>query len=250
MTEKYEHLFSKQAAEYSRYRFGYPAELYEYIASQCKSHELAWDCATGSGQAAVELADHFDRVIATDISQQQLGNAKQHPRVSYAACAAERSILDAKSADAVTVAQAIHWFDHDAFYSEVRRVVKPGGIIAVWSYHEAITKAEVREVMRHYYFDVVGAYWADRVPLVEKKYETLPFPFEQIEPPQQFSAKTVWSADDLIGYWQSWSSTQAFIAANGTNPIDMVKDDLYQAWGDKTERLEFSWPLALRIGRI
>ncbi|WP_445361712.1 methyltransferase domain-containing protein [Microbulbifer sp. EKSA005] len=47
------------------------------------SNKLAWDCACGSGQAAIGLAKLFSSVYATDISAEQIKAAKAHPKIHY-----------------------------------------------------------------------------------------------------------------------------------------------------------------------
>jgi ubiquinone/menaquinone biosynthesis C-methylase UbiE len=245
----YSQLFSKQADDYARYRFGYPHELYTYIASLCHERMRAWDCATGSGQAAIDLAQFFQTVIATDVSERQIENARHHPNVKYEVCPAEQSGLEPDSVDAITVAQAIHWFDIEAFFQEAKRVLKPGGIIAVWSYNNLETESAVRDISKRLYHDIVGSYWADRVRLVEQEYTTLPFPFEEIESPK-FHATARWNMEELMGFWRSWSSTQLYFNDHKSDPIDLIKADLQIAWGeDRQRKLEFRWPIALRIGR-
>jgi ubiquinone/menaquinone biosynthesis C-methylase UbiE len=97
------------------------------------ARRLAVDCATGSGQAAVALAEHFAAVLAVDASSSQLTRAQPHPRVYYAASLAERLPAPDGSADLVTAAQAAHWFDFERFHAECRRVLAPGGVVAVWT---------------------------------------------------------------------------------------------------------------------
>lgn len=244
----YESLFSDLAQQYSKHRFGYPAELYEFLSEISVGHDLAWDCATGSGQAATSLARHFDKVVATDANAEQIANAHQHDKVLYAVCPAERSILAEASVDLVTVAQALHWFDLDAFYKEAHRVLKPGGVIAVWCYNKAETDKEIKRLVRSLSNETLGPYWSDRVRLVENDYRTIRFPFEEIEAPE-FYATTVWKEADFLGYLSSWSAVKTYVEANGYNPLDTIAGDLRAAWGDPEKAKTFTWPLPMRVGR-
>lgn len=117
--------FSQLAHDYARYRPQYPADLFEYLASLAPARRLAWDCGAGNGQAALQLAQYFDRVYATDASPEQIDHAYQHEKIEYRVEQAERASLASGSVDLVTVAVAVHWFDLDVFYQEVRRVLKP-----------------------------------------------------------------------------------------------------------------------------
>ncbi len=239
--------FSAQAADYARYRPRYPRALFAYLASLCPEHELAWDCATGNGQAAHSLAEHFTQVIATDASAEQIANAAPHAGVDFQVAPAAQSPLATHAADLITVAQALHWFDHDAFYAEVDRVLKPNGVLAVWTYSLLRFNPALDAVIKHYYGEVVGSYWPVERRLVEEEYRPIPFPFDEITPPA-FSLTLAWSLDELFGYLRTWSATRRFMEDNDTNPISQIADDLTKAWGDAEKRLAF-WTLPLRVGR-
>src|SRR5216110_2684818 len=126
---KFKDHFSGQAVEYAKFRPHYPGELFEYLTSISPRHELAWDCATGNGQAAVGLARHFDSVIATDASAQQIASAELNDRISYRVAPAEASGIDSASVDLTLAAQALHWFDIDRFFREAKRVSRKNGVL-------------------------------------------------------------------------------------------------------------------------
>ena len=238
--------FSRQAAEYAKYRPRYPEGLFRRLALIAPSNQLAWDCATGSGQAALELARVFGRVIATDASEKQVANAKAHPGVEYRVATAENSGLESGSVDLITVAQALHWFDLEQFYAEVRRVLKPGGAIAVWAYKLATVTEDIDAMVNHYYSEVVGPYWPAERVLVEK-FEELPFPLSPIETPE-FDMVAEWNVEALLGYLRTWSATQRFMAAEKRDPLEGVEDELRGAWGPEKRRV--TWPLTLKVGRV
>ncbi|MFZ1220196.1 MAG: class I SAM-dependent methyltransferase [Chthoniobacterales bacterium] len=220
--------------------------MFRWLASIAPARELAWDCATGSGQAAIELAAVFERVIATDASGKQIANAERHRRVEYRVATAEESGLNAASADLVTVAQALHWFDLARFEAEARRVARAGGIVAAWAYKLATVSPAVDAIVNHYYSDVVGPYWPAERVLVER-FEELPFAFDQIAAPP-FEMVAEWEAEHLLGYLGTWSATQRFMAAEKRDPLVGVEGDLRQAWGEEARRVV--WPLAVKVGRV
>ena len=238
--------FSKQAAEYAKFRPRYPKELFRWLASIAPSKKLGWDCATGSGQAAIQLAEVFERVIATDASAKQIANAEEHPRVEYRVASAENSGLESSSVDLIAVAQALHWFDLDSFYSEVRRISKPGGVIAATAYKLAKVSPKIDALVNHYYSDVVGPYWPEERRLVEE-FEDLPFPFAELEP-APFEMVAEWTADEVLGYLRTWSATQRFMAAEKRDPLKEVEGALRSAWDGKLRRV--IWPLTVRVGRV
>src|SRR5436305_157555 len=238
--------FSKQAADYAKFRPRYPRELFEYLGSVAPSRALAWDCATGNGQAAVELAKVFDRVIATDASEKQIANAGLHERVEYRMASAEESGLESGTIDLIMVAQALHWFDLGSFYAEVRRVLKNNGVFAASAYNLLHVEPAIDEIVNRYYYEVVGPFWPPERKLVEQ-FSDLPFPFQEIDPPE-FEMTAQWNLDHLLGYLQTWSSTQRFIAANKRDPLEAIADDLRAAWGDPGQMRKVVWPLILRVG--
>lgn len=240
--------FSAVAAGYARYRPGYPAELYEWLAGLPEGRTLAWDCATGNGQAAVGLAAHFERVVATDLSASQVAQAVRHPRVEYSVAPAEASGLSDGAVELVTVAQALHWLDLPAFYAEVRRVLAPGGAVVAWCYNLLDVDPRVNAVIGRYYSQVVGVYWPPERRLLEAGYRTLPFPFREIEAPR-FEMTAEWTLDHLLGYLATWSATERYRRARGEDPLAAVAGDLHAAWGDADEARPVRWPLHLRAGR-
>ena len=244
----FEDHFSGHSEQYAQHRPKYPDEVYAYLASLAPGRSLAWDCGTGSGQAAVGLANHFDKIYATDASAEQISAAHPHENVDYHVEPAERIALEANSADLITVAVAIHWFNFDQFYREVKRVLKPGGILAAWTYNSVEISPEIDEVIWHYYGEVVGTYWPKRIHYLEERYETLPFPFEEITPPE-FRMEINWNLIQLAGFLDSWSATQRYKAQNGNHPLEIVWPQLREAWGDENEARLVRWPLYFRIGR-
>jgi SAM-dependent methyltransferase len=222
--------------------------LFRYLATIAPGKQLAWDCATGNGQAAVALAEVFERVIATDASEKQIGNAKAHARVEYRVAPAEDSGIEPQTVDLITVAQALHWFDPERFYPEARRVLKPRGVVAAWAYKLAQIEPTIDAVVNHYYSEVVGAYWPAERALVER-FEELAFPFPEIAAPP-FEMTGEWNAEHLIGYLRTWSATQRFIAANQRDPLKDVEEDLRSAWGDANQRRRVVWPLTVRVARV
>ena len=126
--------FSSLAPAYARYRPTYPPELAAHLASVAPSRALALDLATGNGQPAIDLALHFDQVLASDASARQLAEAIAQPQVQYLRHQAECLPVKSGCADLIAVAQAAHWLNFDRFYAEARRVLRPGGVVAVWTY--------------------------------------------------------------------------------------------------------------------
>jgi SAM-dependent methyltransferase len=238
--------FSKQAAGYAKFRPRYPQELFDYLGSIAPSRQVAWDCGTGNGQAAVRLASVFNRVIATDASEKQIANAQSQERVDYGVASAENSGIGSATIDLIMVAQALHWFDLDRFYGEVRRVLKNNGAFAASAYNLLHVEPAIDEVVNRYYYEVVGPFWPPERKLVEQ-FADLPFPFHRVDAPR-FEMTAQWNLDHLLGYLRTWSSTQRFIAANASDPLEQIIDELRVAWGESQQTRNVTWPLVLRIG--
>ena len=242
--------FSGHANLYRDARPTYPDALFDWLAAQAPRRALAWDCGCGNGQASVALARHFDRVVATDPSANQIADAERGANIDCRVEPAEHSSLADASADLVTIAQALHWFDHDAFYAEVRRVLAPGGVVAAWAYSNCyLDDSAVDAIKDRLYVDLTGPYWPPERVHVDAGYTTLPFPFVEIAAPS-FTMIASWSIDQFLGYLRSWSATQRYIKANGEDPVGIVESDLREAWGDPARMREVRWQFHLRAGRV
>jgi SAM-dependent methyltransferase len=188
-------------------------------------------------------------VIATDASQEQIAAAQPNPKVEFRVAPAEQSGLPDGAVELVTVAQALHWFDFVRFHAEVRRVLKPSGVLAAWAY--GINEVEgdgVNELVQDYYENVVGPYWPPERKLVEEGYRTIPFPFAEIAAPA-LRMQARWTLGQLVGYFGTWSATSRYIKATGENPLGPLAEKLRPVWGDPDVPRLVVWPLALRIGR-
>ena len=240
--------FSTNAAGYATFRPHYPAELIDYVASLAPGRTLVWDCATGNGQAAVPLAEKFERVFATDASEEQIRHATPHPRVTYAVGLSDASGLDAGSVDLVTVAQAMHWLQHDRFAAEVRRVLIPGGVLAVWCYMKpTLDDGELGAIFDRYYSETCKPYWAPERALVDSGYSTIELPFTDLDSPR-FAIEAQMSLDDFGGYVRTWSATKNLAKAIGGDPVIELRDELSNAWGSSARMVR--WPIRVRAGYV
>lgn len=239
--------FSELASGYGRFRPDYSSDLFDYLGSLTPEHKLAWDCATGTGQAALSLTDHFAAVVATDASRQQIEQAKSHPCVEYRVAAAENSGLEAGSVDLITVAQALHWFDIPKFMLEAKRVLKAKGVIAVWTYNLFRMTPEIDAVIDHLYWNILDGYWAPERKMVESGYADLDMPFQEVNLPR-FEMRANWSLPQLLGYLGTWSAIGKYRKMRGVDPLEESAASLQQLWGDVTAEKKISWPLSVRVG--
>ena len=237
--------FTSEAPGYARYRPLYPRELFAWLAAQSPARDLAVDVATGNGQASVALAEYFDCVIATDASAAQLEEAQAAPRVHYRREPAERISIPDASADLVVAAQAAHWFDWAAFASEAGRVLRPGGLLAVWSYGRFVVQPEIDRLVEDFSRDVVGPHWPRERRHVEEGYRDLPMPFPECAIPG-FDMQADWDCDAVLGYIGTWSATQRCRKRSGRDPLALLAPQLAEAWGDGTRTLR--WPLGIKAG--
>ena len=244
----FEDHFSKHAGQYAQYRPKYPDEIYAYLASISPGLSLAWDCGTGNGQAAIGLAKYFDRVHATDASAEQISRSIAHPKVNYQVEPAEHISLEDSTLDLVTVAVAIHWFNLDEFYREVKRVLRPDGILAAWTYNLTEISPEIDQLIQQLSNEILSGFWPERIRYIEEGYQTIPFPFEEINPPP-FVMEVSWDLHQFAGYLDSWSATQRYKAQKGNHPLDGIWGNLVSAWGDENKARLIRWPLHFRIGR-
>jgi SAM-dependent methyltransferase len=238
-------LFSPQSSGYAKFRPTYPAALFDWVAGIAPARGLAVDVGTGSGQAAVELGERFARVLAVDPSDAQLANATPHPRVTYRRGTAEATGADAGSADLVTASQAFHWFDHAKFFEEARRVLRPGGVLAVWCYGFAEITPEVDAVVMELYEGTLGKYWGPERRVVEDLYRGIAFPssLREIEAPK-FEIRARWRVEQLVGYLGTWSALATYRRERGEDPMLTVVPKIEAAWGEAAR--EVRWAIGVR----
>jgi SAM-dependent methyltransferase len=241
--------FSKFAATYAAHRPTYPDELFAEIAQLAPANELAWDCATGTGQAAVSLAGHFAQVIATDVGAGMIEKATPHPKVLYDVGSAEVPRLKKCSVDLVTVAMALHWFDREMFWNACKRVLKPNGVLAYWGYALPQINPAVDAIVKHYHDEKVGPFWPpDRGPLMNL--------YTDIDPPAErllakdFLMTTTWRLENLVGMLDSWSATHRAREETGHDPIPAVAGLLSVVWDRDQRELPVRWPLKLHAFRF
>ncbi len=240
--------FSSASDQYAKYRPVYPQEFFTYLNSILPNKNAAWDCGTGNGQVAIELAKTFHHVHATDISQSQIDNAAQAGNITYSVQPAESTNFEDGSFDLIVIAQAIHWFDFERFYSEVRRTAKDDALICVVGYNRPKVSEEIDGLITSFYTNIIGPYWDKERRYIDEDYKTIPFPFEEIQAPQ-FANKLHWTLEHMIGYLNTWSAVKHFIKQNNYNPIDQLQTEIEKHW-NKEETKEINFPLLLRIGRI
>ena len=248
MSRPFHDHFSEVARRYADFRPHYPAALFSYLATLAPRNSLAWDCACGNGQATLDLAQRFDRVVATDASGEQIASATARPNVEYRVAPAERSGLPDESLALITVAQALHWFDLDRFYAEARRALAPNGVLAAWAYGINHLEGDaVNRLVQDFYSNTVGPYWPPERKLVEEGYRTIPFPFAEITAPT-FRMEARWTLDQLLGYFSTWSATNRYVKATGRNPLEPLSTELSRVWGEANSPRLIVWPLSLRVG--
>jgi ubiquinone/menaquinone biosynthesis C-methylase UbiE len=249
MKQPFHDHFSAVANRYADFRPHYPPELFNYLATLVPLDALVWDCAAGNGQATVDLAKRFQRVVATDASAEQIASATPHSGVEFRVAPAEESGLPDESAGLITVAQALHWFDLEKFYAEADRVLTPGGILAVWAYGINVVEGdEANAVVQDFYGHTLDEYWPPQRRLVESGYRTIPFPFHELEAPA-FRMETRWTLDQLMGYFSTWSAVNRYIKVNGRNPVEHLTETLRPLWGNAETARQIVWPLSMRVSR-
>lgn len=240
--------FSADSDRYLKYRPDYPDAFFDFLYDLLPRKELAWDCGTGTGQVAARLSQIFEMVMATDISDSQLSEAPRAENITYSKQPAEHTDFVENSFDLVVAAQAIHWFDFERFYGEVRRTSKDRGIICAVGYGNVLLPDPLCDLFNEFYNSVVGPYWDPERRYLDKGYKTIPFPFDEISAPA-FSIEKIWSLDQLIGYISTWSAVKHFSSKMGFSPMPEFSAKLKNVWqGDR--EIEAKFPLLLRVGRV
>ncbi len=223
--------FSHGSAEYARHRPRYPDGLFAFLRDACRRHERAWDCATGNGQAAVAAARHFDRVAATDVSLEQVRHGQAHPRVAYGVALAEGVPFGKAVFDLVMVAQAIHWFDLPAFFAEVERVLRPGGVLAAWTYNFPEITPQIDSILRRELYAPIDPFWAAGNRMVINRYRDLHLPYKRIPAPEDLSIRVEWTLPQFLAYLRTWSAVKRYQAEKGRDPVARLESALAPLWG-------------------
>ncbi|MDX1637676.1 MAG: class I SAM-dependent methyltransferase [Balneolaceae bacterium] len=240
--------FSQQSDLYARYRPDYPPELYDFITDHVDKRSVAWDCATGTGIVAATLANYVDKVLATDISREQMQHAPDKANITYTCVPAEDTGFPDHIFDLITVGQAIHWFDFKRFYEEVRRVARDGAVIAVFGYGMIQVDNRLNQKLHAFYDEMFGRYFNENRRYLDEKYQTIPFPFDEISTPR-FRRRLEWSLEELEGFLNSWSPVQQYKNDTGSNPVNPLLTEIMTLW-DPGETKTVTFPIFLRLGRI
>lgn len=239
-------LFSQNSLAYKQARPHYSHQIIEAILKYVPERSFAWDCGAGSGQLTQLLAPYFDHVVATDISEAQLRQAPYFENVSYQLQAAEQTTIPAHSIDLVTVAQAIHWFNFEAFYTEVSRVLKPNGVIAVIGYGLIqVQNREVNHLIQQLYTEILKDYWDHERRYVDEQYQTIPFPFKEYVVPQ-LHLNDQWTAQHVLNYLKTWSALQHYQKQHTDDPLWHIA----KALKNGLEPVLITFPVWLRIGTV
>ena len=242
-------IFSAVSAGYAEFRPRYPRELFEFVASVAPRRERAWDCGAGSGQATTDLAEWFEQVVATDVSAEQIARGPKSPRIEWIVATAEALPLQSRMIDAITVAQALHWFDHEQFFLEVRRVASPGAVLVAWTYEAGRMDGQIGAALRRFTFETMGPYWPPERRYVDEGYRTIPFPFERISPPE-LRLEEEWPLARLTGFIRTWSAVSRYRKAHSDDPVAEIERELAPMWGEVATRRRIIWPMVLLAGRV
>ncbi len=236
--------FSHNSGNYAQFRPSYPDEVFTFLKTILIGKERVWDCATGTGQVAQKLVDLFDEVEATDLSENQLKNAVSHPKIHYSQQLAEETNFPDQYFDCITVGQAIHWFDFERFYTEVKRVLKPNGLLVVLGYGNIqVENKEIQKVIEKLYSETLDGYWDPERHFIDEKYQTIPFPFKEMDHPE-FSIRNTWNREQLLGYLKTWSGVKHYTDKHEINPIDLIFPEF-----PEFESTNVLFPVLIRIGK-
>jgi ubiquinone/menaquinone biosynthesis C-methylase UbiE len=129
--------FDSLAENYDASRIGYANEVYNHLVDYglTPKHRIL-DVGCGTGLASAPLLDNNFSVAGVDPSEPMLAQAKRHyPNAQWVAGTAEKLPFDNASFDVVISAQVLHRVDRAAALGEIVRVLKPGGIVAIWWKH-------------------------------------------------------------------------------------------------------------------
>jgi SAM-dependent methyltransferase len=244
----YHNVFNEESELYAKVRPLYPKALFKYLTGLCNEHTAAWDGACGNGQAAVGLASYLDDVQATDVSEGQIANAIENPKITYSVQPSEATNFQKNQFDLVCIAQALHWFDYDLFWPEVKRVLKPAGIFAAWGYSWFSVEDGIDECISEKFLKFLEPYWSARNILLWDSYRKVPFPFPRIDAPK-IEMVMEWNLSQVFAYLRSWSATQRCLEDIGKQFLLNAYEAVLKEWGDPTKREKVKMDFCLLVGR-
>jgi SAM-dependent methyltransferase len=239
--------FSAVAADYANARPEYPQALFAWIASLIPAAEQVWEAGCGSGQATRDLAPQFGQVFATDPSAAQIAQARGPANVRFAVEPGERCSLPDASVDAVCVAQALHWFERDAFFAECARVLRPGGVLVAWGYQDIVVPSELADANEALQ-TAIRPYWPPERELINEAYAGFEWPFPA-EPAPAFELTAQWTLPRLLGYFSSYSASKCYREATGLDPVASHAPAFAAAWDDPMQARTMRWPMFVHARR-
>lgn len=237
--------FGQSAECYAQARPRYPTALFDWIAEVAPAGRLAWDAGCGNGQATIDLALRFERVIGTDSSAEQIALAPATPGVEWQAAPAETANLPTGAIDAAIAANAFHWFDFERFFPKLQAVLCPDGVFVAFGYGSSVLPEDIQEHVSSAYAEL-KPYWADGNRALWRGYRDLPFPLAEIGAPP-FAIELSWTVTQWLNYTSTWSAYQRYVKETGRDPSLRIADQLAPYWGPGERPV--SMPLTVRAGR-
>lgn len=243
--------FSQVAGAYANWRPTYPEALFDAISSVVPASASVWEPGCGSGQATHGLGQRFAQVFATDPSaaqiQQHWANASATTNIRVAVEPAESTSLADQSVELVAAAQALHWFDRPRFFAECERVLRPGGVLAAWTYQDMVFSDELAPAANPFRAQI-DPYWPPERADVDSGYAGYDWPFPPLPSPELWLTAE-WTLPQLLGYLGSLSATARCRAATRSDPVEQHAGALAKAWGDPKRLQPMRWPLVLHLRR-
>lgn len=240
-------LFGARADAYASFRPHYPQALFAWLAANSPGRQRALDIACGSGQASRPLRAYFELVLGCDASVEQLRAGEDLAGIQLFVANAEMQPLASASLDLIAVAQALHWFATPTFFSEVARLLKPGGLFCAWCYGLMRIDSQVDALIEQFYWNTLGGYWPAGRASVDAGYRDIANPFTEVTPPT-FAIEANWQLDQLLGYLRTWSAVQRYEQQTGQDPLRLLEPALRQAWRDAAQPRFVRWPLHFLAG--
>ncbi|MET0581087.1 MAG: class I SAM-dependent methyltransferase [Pseudoxanthomonas sp.] len=241
--------FSQVAGAYAHWRPTYPDALFDAITGVVPGSAEVWEPGCGSGQATRGLAARFAHVFATDPSAAQVGqhwaNTESASNVRLAVEPGEATSLPDRSVGLIAVAQALHWFDRVRFFAECGRVLRPGGVLAAWTYQDMVFSDDLTPAADAFRAQI-ESYWPSERVQVDTGYAGYDWPFPALPAPTLWLTAE-WSLPQLLGYLGSLSATARCRTATGRDPVDDHADALASAWGEPQRQRTMRWPLILHL---
>lgn len=126
-------------------------------------------------------------------------------------------------------------------------MLRSEGVLALVGYGLISVSSEVDKLVQKLYEDILGEYWDPERRYIDEAYQTVPFPFQELEVPE-FSINYTWAIEDIINYLNTWSAVKHYEKKQHQNPVQLIEQELRQVWPQQQTEVKFN--IIAKVGKV